>query len=179
MKKINLVIVVLCVASVALSLYAAFGKSNLKVAYTRSYDLVYNYIGMKEAQNKFDFQKKGWQSNIDTLKMDYQGSLSNYQTLVQDLTAEDKQKKEDLLRVQYENLMRYSESINQKMTEEENKMTQAVLNQINSYAVDYAKRNGYDYVFGTTTSGNILYGKESHDITDALLKELNENYQDE
>jgi outer membrane protein len=55
-------------------------------------------------------------------------------------------------------------------------MTEGVLNQVNSFIEEYSKNKGYDLVIGTTTSGNLLYAREYMDITDEVLKALNENY---
>jgi outer membrane protein len=56
---------------------------------------------------------------------------------------------------------------------------QEVLNQVNSYVKEYAKKHNYDIVYGTTMDGNILYGKEQYDITDDVLEYLNKQYRGE
>ncbi len=38
------------------------------------------------------------------------------------------------------------------------------------------KENNYNIIFGATDQGSILYGKEQKDLTDIVLKELNEDY---
>ena len=37
-------------------------------------------------------------------------------------------------------------------------------------------RKNYNIIFGATEQGSILYGKEQKDLTDIVLKELNEDY---
>lgn len=175
-KTLGILIVLI---NLALAGYLFLGKSNsenLNIAFVRSQDLVYQYKGMIEAQSKFDLQKQQWQSNIDTLKLDYQRSLNNFQASFETLTEDDKANKQVLLEQQYNNVFQYVEGINQKMKQEEETILQGVLNQVNAYAQEYAKENGYDLILGTTMSGSILYGTDAIDITKPLLEKLNLHY---
>ena len=49
-------------------------------------------------------------------------------------------------------------------------------NQIDAFIKIYAKENGFDLIVGTTSSGNVLYGADGIDVTEELLKALNEQY---
>ena len=44
------------------------------------------------------------------------------------------------------------------------------------FVAEYGEENGYTYIFGSNESANIMYAKEGLDITDEILKELNESY---
>lgn len=44
---------------------------------------------------------------------------------------------------------------------------------------DYGKDKGYDYVFGTGESANVLYAKDQYDITKEILKIVNDRYKSE
>ena len=79
MKK-NIIITVLAIGIVVnLGLTIFNIKSTKKVAYVRSQDLVSAFDGMKEMQLKFQEKSKTWEANIDTLKMEYQKSVTDYQ----------------------------------------------------------------------------------------------------
>ncbi len=144
------------------------------IAFVRSQDLVYGYDGMKEAHEKFKANTNQLQANLDTLKADYQRTVDNYNA--EEWSEEEKQKQQTLLQKQEQNIRQYAKAIEQRMQEEDEKITQAVLNQINSFIEEYGKEKGYTLILGTTVSGNILYGNEAEDITDDLLKALNKNY---
>lgn len=169
----------LCAALVAINIGLTVWVLNrsVKVAYVRSQDLVYNYLGMKEVQNKFESQKQAWQSNLDTLKMDFQRSLSKFQEEYKQLTEPEKKTREQMLRAQENNVIQYNEAVTAKYKEEEDKMLQGVLNQVNSFVEKYGKEKEYDIILGTTLSGSILYGENTMDITEEVLAELNKNYQ--
>jgi outer membrane protein len=170
--------ILLCVALVGVNIGLTVWVLNrsVKVAYVRSQDLVYNYTGMKEVQSKFEAQKQAWQSNLDTLKMDFQRSLSQYQREYKQLGEEEKKTREQMLRTQETNVIQYNDAVTAKYKEEEEKMLQGVLNQVNSFVEQYGKEKGYDIILGTTLSGSILYGENTIDITEEVLAELNKNY---
>ena len=176
--KINTALII-AVFSLLLNVYLIFFKPVKKIAYVRSTELVYGYLGMKEANREYEQKTKLYQANIDTLQKDYKLAFSQYSTLSPNLSKEDKSVREKALMQQQESMVGYAQSVNTKMKEEEQKSTGAVLNQINSFVEEYGKEKGYDVILGTTLSGSLLYGDEAIDITKEVLDVLNKNYKGE
>ncbi|MEO1053053.1 MAG: OmpH family outer membrane protein [Bacteroidota bacterium] len=158
------------------SIYS-FQKS--KIAYVRSHDLIYAYDGTKEAMTAFNDKKSQWQANVDTLRTSFQRAVDMYNKEYPKLSLQEKQLRETGLQRQQQQWESYALAIEQKIEEEDDKMMQAILNQVNSSIKAYGEQNGYDVILGTTTSGSVLYGRESMDITDELIKVLNRQYQGE
>ena len=50
------------------------------------------------------------------------------------------------------------------------------IGKINNYVQNYGKTNGYTVVLGTTNNGSVMYGNDNIDLTNTILKELNELY---
>ena len=48
---------------------------------------------------------------------------------------------------------------------------------INSYIADYGKKHYYKMILGATMDGNILYADEQDDLTQNILKDLNDIYE--
>jgi outer membrane protein len=63
-----------------------------------------------------------------------------------------------------------------KAKEEEQKMTQTVLNEVNDYLKEYGEKHNYTFILGATGVGNIVYAKKSRDITEEILNGLNKLY---
>jgi outer membrane protein len=147
-----------------------------KVKYVKSADLVYGYEGMKEAQQLQTKNTEEIQSKVDTLQLDFQKTVNQYNLDYPKLSKEERITREKLLSMQQENLRQYSQNAQKKVKEKDEQITQGVLNQVNSFVEDYGKKQGYDIVLGTTASGNILFAKENMDITAEVLKSLNEQY---
>lgn len=163
-------------AIISLLLVSYLYFSTPKIAVVRSMDLIYQYNGMKDAKAQFKNQTDGWKSNLDTLQIKYQTALSEYQSKYASYNESQRQEQEKMLGVMKNNLEKYAKVVNTEASNQEQEKTQAVLNQINSQIQDYAKRNNIDVVLGADGSGAILFGSEHFDITENVLKELNENY---
>lgn len=176
----RLVFIFMCVAGLSLMVSIGFGILYLtgakKIGYVKSNELVYEYTGMKEAQVSFKEKLKVMQANADTLASEFQRNLNVYNAEYSQLSGEERQKREALLGKQEENVNQYRHVVEEKARNEEQEMTEGVLNQINSFVEEYSKKHGYDLILGTTGSGNILYGEDAIDITKDLLQELNASY---
>lgn len=64
---------------------------------------------------------------------------------------------------------------NKKMTSEN---MAKVWNQLNQYVNDFGKKNHYIYIFGATGQGNLMYAEETKNVTDELIKYVNDRYED-
>lgn len=161
-------------ASMSFCLYKVFNIKDVK--YVRSADLIYNFEGMKEAQKVQEKKTDEIKSNLDTLQKDFQKAVNQYNLDFPVLSKEERMQREKLLSMQQENLKQYSQSAQQNIKDSDDKLTEGVLNQVNAFVEEYAEKEGYDIVLGTTASGNILYAKDYMDITDEVVKALNEQY---
>lgn len=52
----------------------------------------------------------------------------------------------------------------------------SVVSKMKKYIRDYGKKKGYDYIFTTADVSSIMYAKDGYNITDEILKALNEEY---
>lgn len=173
----NKIVLMIATAAVIISGFSLYNSTRSpKVAYIRSADMIYAYEGMKEAQKIFQDKMQAWQSNLDTLRLELQRNVNSYTQELGRLSVHDKTERQELLNRQQQNYNQYTKAINEKSKDEEQKMTEGVLNQVNSFVEEYSKAKGYDLVIGTTNAGNLLYAREYMDITDDVLKALNENY---
>jgi len=58
------------------------------------------------------------------------------------------------------------------------KYTDQVWLHLNEYVRSYAEEHGYDYLLGGSGQGEVMYAKESLDITDDLITYANQHYRD-
>ena len=59
------------------------------------------------------------------------------------------------------------------------KMTNAIVTQINAYIRAYAEEEGYDMIFTSGETSNLVYSKETYNITETVLTYINKRYNDE
>jgi outer membrane protein len=147
-----------------------------KIAYVRSAVIVDGYSGMKEARIAYELKAQAWQSHIDTLTADYNKAFASYNTYQTTKKSNAYNHEKTQLENKRYTLDKYRLAIEEKAQQEEEKLTQGALNQINSFIENYAKNKGYTVVLGTTQAGNILYANDAVDITEEVLQGLNQNY---
>lgn len=170
---------VISLFSIAISIGASNMFFQKKIAFVRSQDLIFKYEGTKEAMAKFNDQKETWQANVDTLKVDFQRAVLNYNKTYEGLSAQERQLREKDLSGREIQLQNYATSVDTKIKKADEEMMQEVLDQINVFIKEYSVEKGYDVVLGSTVSGNVLYGEETLDITEELLEALNKHYKGE
>lgn len=176
MDKIFKILVIVSLLASGIAFYKSVRQP--KIAYIRSSELIYSYQGMKEAQQLFQTKKSKNQANVDTVRIELERAFNQFSREISLLNEKEKNERRALLRAQEENYLRYAQSIKDAEKKDEMEMTEGVLNQVNSFVEIYSKEHGYNLVMGTTNSGNLLYADEAMDITNDVLKAINEEYKE-
>jgi outer membrane protein len=148
-----------------------------RIAYVRSHDLIEKYQGTIVARGEFKKKKEGMLANVDSLGLDFERAKNQYLSTAAGLSAARRGEEEGFLMQRQNQLIQYSEAVDQKIREEDSKMMQEVLNQVNTFVEEYAVANGIDIVMGTTLTGSLLYGNSGYDITEDVLVGMNQKYQ--
>jgi outer membrane protein len=169
LRKTDILIFILLIAAITMH-FVPFGKT--RIGFIRNQEVVYRYKGMQDAHLKLNEKASYWKSGIDSLEKNIQHHVNIYNTS-SGMAATEKKILEEKLNKQRQELYRYKTAVEQKYRAEDDKLSQGVLNQINSFVEAYGKKNGYDIILGTTNSGNLMYGKIGIDLTEEIIKELN------
>lgn len=119
------------------------------------------YHGATAQHEVFQVKAKVWQQRVDSLSTELQ-ALSNSPAAAR--TGKEQQ------------LLRYRDAVRQQAQQENQRLTKAVLDEINAYIKQYGKEKGCAFILGATETGNIVYAAEGTDISDDVLKGLNAQY---
>ncbi|MBI5539682.1 MAG: OmpH family outer membrane protein [Bacteroidia bacterium] len=144
-----------------------------KIGYVRSQELIMGYAGTKDAQYSYKEKITGMQSNLDSLITEFNKVQENFKLVK---SPNEKSSLNEELTQKQMDIQKYSQAIESMSQQEESKALEGVLNQVNSFIYDYGEQHDYDLILGTTLSGSILYGTKVIDITDPILKLLNDHY---
>lgn len=176
-RKQSIIVTVACVLS-AVSLVVAgyLFATRPKVGFVYNNRILSEYIGIKEGRKVYDDKAKRLTANLDTLEAEINGMIAKYQDEFKQLTDKERSLSESLIKDRQNAYFSYKSAIDQKIQEEDQEMTAAVLNQIDSYVIEYGKKHGYDYIFGASSEGSLFYANSSDDLTDKILKGLNDSY---
>ncbi len=155
-----------------------FSCQQNKTAYVSNSDIMDGFEKLKQTEDNFAKEEEAMNARIDSLV-----SASGYQELVQEYQSKQgkmpKAKEEEL----YNQIMQIQQRLGQqqKMTSQQfqqrkNAEMDSLVKTVKDFIKEYGKKNGYTYIYGANESGNILYGQENLDITDDVIKALNQKY---
>lgn len=166
MKKILAVAVVLLLGSCQQNKIGFVDYANLMDGYQRKKDLEANY------QLKAETYSRKRDSISQVFQLEAQGLQTRTKGMSQEMAQEE-----------FSVLQQRGQLIGQQLQQEEQLMQQMGQRNMDSLIMDvkariqvYGKENGYDYILAGGDGGSVLYGQEAQDITEALLKLLNEEY---
>lgn len=143
------VVLMLVITAAALGIYhVVWGGPSIAVV--RSAQVVEEYKGFEEVNRFLQQRRQTMQSELDSLRSN---SPSDAQLVY-----------------------RKAADFDAAFQEESNRLNQTVLDKINVFTAGYAAKKGYDIVLGTTLSGSVLHAEPAYDITEELIKALNDDY---
>lgn len=161
-----------------ISILAFFwAKSSSELVYVDVNKLVDGYKRTKVAKTEFDKKANVMKSNVDSLLLGWQEELKNYEKERSSMSSKELKLKQELLASKQQQINGYQEAIQKQIQEEDKKITQTIINDINDYVKEYGKEKGYKIIFGASGGGNIMYADESTDLTAEILKGLNAEYE--
>ena len=129
------------------------------VRYINPTKLMQGYQGAIVKHEAFTAKAKTWQLNLDSLTSELEALPPS--------AAKARQAKE-------QQFLQYREALQQQATAEQQRVDKEVLEEMNAYIKQYGKEKGYDFILGATENGNIVYAAEGTDITEEVLKGLNQ-----
>lgn len=127
-----------------------------------------------------EIQKKGtqYEAELSTKTKNLQSGVQDFQYKAQ-RGLEVRSKLEEIqqqLAADEQNLYRLRDSYTMQLQEENAVMLRKVMSSIMDYLKEYSKDKKFQYILGNTFDGKILYADHTLEITNDVIKGLNEKY---
>lgn len=167
MKKI------IAIGALAISLVSC---NQEKTAYVDTQKVIQDYQEMKDVEAKFVAKRDSLSQLLSGPQQEFQKDVQEFQQKAKSMSQSQLQKKQHELQQKSQQLQQRQQMIGQQLQNESGKAIDSVVEKVKDFVADYGKENGYTYIFGSNESANIMYAKEGLDITDEVLKELNNEY---
>ncbi|MBP2833277.1 OmpH family outer membrane protein [Aquimarina sp. U1-2] len=175
MNKLVLPISILALVIAIASFF--YLKSSSDLVYVDVNKLLEGYKRTKVVKAEFDEKAKTMKANVDSLITGWQNELKTYEKERSSMSKKELELKQELLANKQQQINNYQQAIQKQLVEEDKKVTQTVINDINDFVKEYGKKNGHKVIFGATGNGTIMYGEESADLTEKVLTELNAEFE--
>ena len=171
--------IVIPVALIALAVIGtSFVSNSLKeeLVYVDVNKLLEGYERTKVEREAFNKKTSILKAEVDSLIADWQSELKTFEKERNSMTTKESELKQELLVNKQHQLNNYQQVVQKQIKDEDQKMTQTVINDINDYIKEYGKKHGYSVIFGAQGNGNIMYASDASDLTEKVLEGLNNQY---
>lgn len=142
-----------------------------KIVYVENYKLYNEFDLTKELNLELTNFSQKRQRELDSLNMIFNDMTARFEIMSQ-IPAEDYRAYNDLRNIIMFRQKAYEEELYVKSEEYD----QQVWTRLNDFTKQYAEQHDFDYVLGATGTGNLMYAKDTLDITDELVSYCNQNY---
>lgn len=157
----------------------AFGASSAiaqKVAYINSAVLMQDLPEIKQADSNLNafqtqLQKKGEQM-VTALQAKYQ-EIAKKQN-AGEISPKQLEEESAKLKEEEAKITQFEQDMNKQVTEKRQALYQPILDKINGYIDEVAKKLGYDYVLDSST-GILLFAEDKYDITADVRHKMEES----
>ncbi len=149
---------------------------NEKIAYVDSARILNEYKGSAEAKKAFQSKAQVWQANIDTLTNEVKKSIQVYEKSLATMSPKEQELSKQLIQTKQKQLSDYQHAIQDNAKQEDGKLTQTIVAQINAFILTYGKAHNYKMILIANPSGTIAYARDGLDITTEVIDELNNDY---
>jgi outer membrane protein len=156
---------------------AAGGQKTDQYAYVNVDSLLTNYDYFKATRTQLEDRRKKLETEIAGRTRSLENEVVSAQRKANTMTLEQAQLTEQNLRRKGQELERYQNDAARQLAEEEQKKNEELINNISLYLKKHTEDKPYKIVFGYSKGGGILYATDSLDITQEVLKGLNQDYQ--
>lgn len=150
-----------------------FSCQQEKTAFVNNDMLSKNYNAMEASNQKLQKQQKEMQESMQAEGEKFQKKVQVYQDNLETMSKEEEQKRRDELMKEQQQLQQKQQMQSQMLQQQNQKVQDSLKEIMDSKVSEYAEAHGYTYIFGANENDNILYAKDSKNITQDVLEELN------
>ncbi len=149
-----------------------------RIAYVNLDSLLTGYDFYFDLQKKFDAKQKEMESELGSRSRKLEQSATALEQKFQKglITRSQYQQEGQALMQEQQSLMQRRNELTTKLTEEEQVLHRRLMNNIISFLKEYNKQQHYQLIMSNTFGDNLLYAEDSMNITNEVIKGLNEQY---
>lgn len=176
MKKSFLLLVLALATFSCQQQQSTSGASELKTAYVDTSKLMEEYTQAKDIESKYKNKSEETGKELEAEIKKFQAEVQNFEKNAQDYGQQWAQKKGQELQKWEQELSYARQALIQNLQVDSSKEMDSLVSNVKKYIKNYGKEKGFDYIYGTGEAASILYAKDAYDITDELIKLLNDKY---
>jgi outer membrane protein len=152
-------------------------KAEFKTGYIDSGVLLKDYEKFKDENEKFKVKAEEMGRPIEAKERQLQAEKDAFQRNAQANGQAWAQQKYAELQQRSQQVAQEKNEAYGKIDQEAAKLQDTLIKQVKKYIKDYGKKEKFDYIFTTSDDmPTVIHAKDSYNLTNKILKELNEQY---
>ncbi len=149
---------------------------NVTIAYVHTDSLLNNYKYFQDLSDKFEGKRSRLERELQGQAQVFQREVQTFQQTAGSMTMNQARAKQEELQQREQNLLMRREQLQSQLMQENAKSQNELYDKIAAYLSDYGKDKKLKMVLFYSKGSNILYADDALDITNEVIKGLNEEY---
>ena len=174
MKKL-LLLPLLCFAVISCNKSTTPVKE-MKTAYVDTSKLLEEYNEAKDIEAKYKAKGDEMGKELEAEVARFKAEATSFQKNAQAKGQAWAQENGARLQKQEQELSYAQQALVQQLREESGVEMDTLVKEVKKFIKDYGKEKGFTYIYGTGEAATILYAEDKLDITDEIVKLLNDKY---
>ncbi|WP_190810405.1 OmpH family outer membrane protein [Flagellimonas sp. S3867] len=147
-----------------------------KIGYVDNVKLMDGYQEKIDIEAKFKTKVEALAKKRDSISQAFQLELQAFQTKAQKMSQKNAQEEYGLLQQRGQFVGQQLQQEEQQLQNNSQTEMDSLVSKVKGEIKTYGEANGYTYILGGGAGGAVLYGKDAQNLTDAVLKILNDKY---
>ncbi|SDR74388.1 periplasmic chaperone for outer membrane proteins Skp [Formosa sp. Hel1_31_208] len=148
-----------------------------KIAFVNRTEVINKYQEKIDIEDKFKAREERFNKKSDSIGKAFQLEYQQFQVSATKMSAQKQQEEGQAFNQRGQILQQQLQFEQQQLQQAYTIEMDSVIMHMKHFVEDYGKKNGYDYIFGTSeATNNVMYGGEANDISNDILQGLNEAY---
>lgn len=160
----------------AMFLIAAVACEQNKIGFVDNVKLMDGYQEKIDIEDRYKIKAEALNKKRDSISQAFQLEAQAFQTKAQSMAQDKAQEEYGLLQQRGQFIGQQLQQEEQQMQSEGQTEMDSLISKVKKEIKGYGKSNGYTYILSGGEGGSVLYGTNTKDLTQDILKILNDKY---
>ena len=157
-------------------LIAAAACEQNKIGFVDNVKLMDGYQEKMDIEARYKVKAEALNKKRDSISQAFQLEAQAFQTKAQSMAQDKAQEEYGLLQQRGQFIGQQLQQEEQQMQSEGQTEMDSLISRVKKEISGYGKSNGYTYILSGGEGGSVLYGTDTKDLTQDILKILNDKY---
>ncbi len=160
----------------SLALLGAVACQQNKIGYVDNEEILNDYQAKIDVEAKFKKKAETLRKKTDSLSQSFDMEKKSFNSKLKSMSQKNAQEQYDLLQEKGQFLGRQIQQEQQQLQLASQTEIDSIISDVKEEIRKYGEANGYSYILSGGENGSVLFGNDKDEVTEAVLKILNDNY---